>query len=76
MKIGLNETTIGIELSPFVLELAGYRLLPSAYNQILRGQLNGAGAAHLAGYVDEIVARMTCYPARSKWRASWPNSNR
>ena len=20
--------------------------------------------------------RMTCYPARSKWRASWPNSNR
>ena len=35
VKIGLNETTIGIELSPFVLELARYRLLPSAYNQIL-----------------------------------------
>ena len=56
VKIGLNETTIGIELSPFVLELARYRLLPPAYNQILRGQLNGAGAAHLAGYVDEVVA--------------------
>ena len=30
VKIGLNETTIGIELSPFVIELARYRLLPSA----------------------------------------------
>jgi enoyl-CoA hydratase len=56
VKIGLNETTIGIELSPFVLELARYRLLPSAYNQILRGNLYGAEAAHLAGYVDEVVA--------------------
>jgi enoyl-CoA hydratase len=55
VKIGLNETTIGIELSPFVLELARYRLLPSAYNQILRGHLYGAEAAHLAGYVDEVV---------------------
>jgi enoyl-CoA hydratase len=56
VKIGLNETTIGIELSPFVLELARYRLLPSAYNQILRGLLYDAEAAHKAGYVDEIVA--------------------
>jgi len=56
VKIGLNETTIGIELSPFVLELARYRLLPSAYNQILRGHLYGAQAAHHAGYVDEVVA--------------------
>jgi enoyl-CoA hydratase len=55
-KIGFNETTIGIELSPFVLELARYRLLPSAYNQILQGTLCGAEAAHLAGYVDEVVA--------------------
>jgi enoyl-CoA hydratase len=55
VKIGLNETTIGIELSPFVLELARYRLLPPAYNQILRGQLYDAEAAHRAGYVDEIV---------------------
>ena len=45
MKIGFNETTIGIELSPFVLELARYRLLPSAYNQILQGNLYGAKAA-------------------------------
>ena len=37
VKIGFNEMTIGIELSPFVLELARYRLLPSAYNQILQG---------------------------------------
>ena len=56
VKIGLNETTIGIELSPFVIELARYRLLPSAHNQILRGQLYGAEAAHRAGYVDEVVA--------------------
>lgn len=56
VKIGFNETTIGIELSPFVLELARYRLLPSAYNQILQGTLYGAEAAHLAGYVDEVVA--------------------
>jgi enoyl-CoA hydratase len=56
VKIGFNETTIGIELSPFVLELARYRLLPAAYNQILRGSLSDAVAAQQAGYVDEIVA--------------------
>jgi enoyl-CoA hydratase len=55
VKIGFNETTIGIELSPFVLELARYRLLPSAYNQILQGTLCDAVAALHAGYVDEIV---------------------
>jgi len=55
VKIGFNETTIGIELSPFVLELARYRLLPAAYNQILRGGLYGATAAQEAGYVDEVV---------------------
>jgi enoyl-CoA hydratase len=55
VKIGFNETTIGIELSPFVLQLARYRLLPPAYNQILRGSLYGAAAAQQAGYVDEIV---------------------
>ena len=55
VKIGFNETTIGIELSPFVLELARYRLLPAAYNQILRGGLYGATAAQQAGYVDEVV---------------------
>jgi enoyl-CoA hydratase len=55
VKIGFNETTIGIELSPFVLELARYRLLPAAYNQILHGQLLGAAAAQRAGYVDEVV---------------------
>jgi len=56
VKIGFNETTIGIELSPFVLELARYRLLPAAYNQILRGSLSDALAARHAGYVDEVVA--------------------
>jgi enoyl-CoA hydratase len=62
VKIGLNETTIGIELSPFVLELARYRLLPSAYNQILQGNLYDAKAAQLAGYVDEVVASPDLYP--------------
>jgi enoyl-CoA hydratase len=56
VKIGFNETAIGIELSPFVLELARYRLLPSAYNQILRGSLCDAVAAQQAGYVDEVVS--------------------
>jgi len=56
VKIGFNETAIGIELSPFVLELARYRLLPSAYNQILQGRLCGAQAALHAGYVDELAA--------------------
>jgi enoyl-CoA hydratase len=55
VKIGFNETTIGIELSPFVLELARYRLLPSAFNQILHGRLYDAVAAQQAGYVDEVV---------------------
>lgn len=56
VKIGFNETTIGIELSPFVVELARYRLVPSAYNQILLGRLYGADAAQQAGYVDAVVA--------------------
>ena len=55
VKIGFNETSIGIELSPFVLELARYRLLPSAYNQILRGSLYDAITAQRLGYVDEVV---------------------
>lgn len=55
VKIGFNETTIGIELSPFVLELARYRLLPAAYNQILRGNLHDAASALQNGYVDEVV---------------------
>jgi enoyl-CoA hydratase len=55
VKIGFNETTIGIELSPFVLELARYRLLPAAHNQILRGTLYDAVAAQRAGYVDDVV---------------------
>jgi len=55
VKIGFNETSIGIELSPFVLELARYRLLPSAYNQILRGSLYDAITAQRSGYVDEVV---------------------
>ena len=62
VKIGLNETTIGIELSPFVLELARYRLLPSAYNQILQGNLYDARGAQLAGYVDEVVASHDLLP--------------
>jgi enoyl-CoA hydratase len=56
VKIGFNEMTIGIELSPFVLELARYRLLPAAFNQMLQGRLYDAEAARLAGYVDEVVA--------------------
>ena len=55
VKIGFNETAIGIELSPFVLELARYRLLPAAHNQILRGALSDAAAAQQAGYVDDVV---------------------
>ena len=62
VKIGFNETTIGIELSPFVLELARYRLLPSAYNQILQGTLYGAEAAESAGYVDEVVTASDLLP--------------
>jgi enoyl-CoA hydratase len=62
VKIGFNEMTIGIELSPFVLELARYRLLPSAYNQILQGTLSGAEPAKLAGYVDEVVASSDLLP--------------
>jgi enoyl-CoA hydratase len=62
VKIGFNETTIGIELSPFVLELARYRLLPAAHNQILRGELHGAAAAQQGGYVDEVVPSVELLP--------------
>ncbi len=77
VKIGLNETTIGIELSPFVLELARYRLLPSAYNQILRGQPLRSGS-RTPGRLCRRGRRVrtTCAPAQSKRRTSWPNSIR
>lgn len=55
IKVGFNETTLGIEISPFVLELARYRLLPVACNQILRGSLCDAEGALRAGYFDELV---------------------
>jgi enoyl-CoA hydratase/carnithine racemase len=53
---GPDETSIGIEPSPFVPEFARYRLLPSACNQIPPGNLYHASAAQLVGYVDEVVA--------------------
>jgi enoyl-CoA hydratase len=62
VKIGFNETTIGIELSPFVLELARYRLLPAAHNQILQGSLYAAEPARVAGYVDEVVPSAELLP--------------
>ena len=71
VKIGFNETTIGIELSPFVLELARYRLLPAAYNQILRGGLYGATAAQQAGYVDEVVPPEDLMPRAIEVAASF-----
>lgn len=54
-KIGLNEVAIGMALPTWAVELARYRMPPSALDQIVLGQVNTPGAACRAGFLDEVV---------------------
>jgi enoyl-CoA hydratase len=54
-KIGLNEVAIGMALPMWAVELARYRMPPSALDQIVLGQVNTPDAACRAGFLDEVV---------------------
>lgn len=56
-SIGLNETSIGMSMPPFGLEIARDRLDPKALSSaILAATLYGPADAKAVGYLDEIVA--------------------
>jgi enoyl-CoA hydratase len=54
-KIGLNETVIGMSLPVWAVELARYRMPPSALDQIILGQVTGPDEACAAGFLDRVV---------------------
>jgi enoyl-CoA hydratase len=54
-KIGLNEAAIGMSLPVWAVELARYRMPPSALDQIILGQVNDPEGARAAGFLDMVV---------------------
>jgi enoyl-CoA hydratase len=55
-KIGLNEVAIGMRLPVWAIELARYRMPPSAFDRIILGQIGGPDEARAAGFLDRVVA--------------------
>jgi enoyl-CoA hydratase len=55
-KIGLNEVAIGMGLPHFAVELARYRMPPSAFDTALLGRTFDPAGAVAAGYLDRVVA--------------------
>ena len=55
-KIGLNEVAIGMGLPIFAIELARYRMPPSAFDSALLGEVFGPVDAAKAGYLDRTSA--------------------
>jgi enoyl-CoA hydratase len=55
-KIGLNEVAIGMPLPVFAVELARYRMPPSAFDGALLGETMEPAAAVACGYLDHVVA--------------------
>jgi enoyl-CoA hydratase len=55
-KVGLNEVAIGMPLPIFAVELARYRMPPSAFDGALLGETMEPSAAVAAGYLDRVVA--------------------
>ena len=55
-KVGLNEVAIGMPLPTFAVELARYRMPPSAFDGALLGETMEPAAAVAAGYLDRVVA--------------------
>jgi enoyl-CoA hydratase len=54
-KIGLNEVAIGMGLPIFAVELARYRMPPSAFDSAILGTTFDPAAAVAAGYLDRVV---------------------
>jgi enoyl-CoA hydratase len=55
-KIGLNEVAIGMGLPHFAVELARYRMPPSAFDTVVLGRTLDPDGAVAAGYLDRVVA--------------------
>jgi enoyl-CoA hydratase len=55
-KVGLNEVAIGMGLPHFAVELARYRMPPSAFDSALIGRTFDPAGAVAAGYLDRVVA--------------------
>lgn len=55
-KLGLNEVAIGMGLPHFAVELARYRMPPSAFDSIVLGRVFDPAAAVGAGFLDRTVA--------------------
>jgi enoyl-CoA hydratase len=55
-KIGLNEVAIGMGLPHFAVELARYRMPPSAFDSAVIGRTFDPDGATAAGYLDRVVA--------------------
>lgn len=54
-KIGLNESAIGMALPVWAVELARYRMPPSALDRIILGEVGGPEEACAAGFLDGLV---------------------
>ena len=55
-KVGFNEVAIGHALTATTIELIRYRMPPTAFESIVRGELFGPEGAVEAGLLDEVVA--------------------
>jgi enoyl-CoA hydratase len=55
-KIGLNEVAIGMPLPIFAVELARYRMPPSAFDSVVLGEVFDPDGAVTAGFLDRVVA--------------------
>jgi enoyl-CoA hydratase len=54
-KIGLNEAAIGMTLPVWAVELARYRMPPSAVDRIILGEVGGPQDACTDGFLDRVV---------------------
>src|SRR3954452_17526308 len=54
-KIGLNEVAIGMPLPIFAVELARYRMPPSAFDDVVLGEVADPARAIATGFLDRVV---------------------
>src|SRR3954471_3566330 len=54
-KIGLNEVAIGMPLPIFAVELARYRMPPSALDDVVLGEVADPARAIATGFLDRVV---------------------
>jgi enoyl-CoA hydratase len=54
-RIGLNEVAIGMALPVWAVELARYRMPPSAFDRVILGETGGPDEAWASGFLDQVV---------------------